>query len=86
MNSIALVFFTFWINNPNVTTGPEISEKLYATHEECAEFVNAVADDGTNTNVVDENFEFRFTSVDGLVFHGGCYTAEEYEKKFLQQS
>jgi len=86
MNTIALVFFTFWINNPNATTGPEISENLFATHEECAEFVNAVAEDGTNTNVVDENFEFKFASVDGLVFYGGCYSAEEYEKKFLQQS
>jgi len=86
MNTIALVFFTFWINNPNAQTGPEISEKLYATHEECAEFVNAIADDGTNTTVVDENFEFEFASADGLVFYGGCYTAEEYEKKFLQQS
>ena len=86
MNSIALVFFTFWINNPNAQTGPEISENLFATHEACAEFVNAVADDGTNTNVVDDKFEFKFASADGLVFYGGCYTAEEYAKKFLQQS
>jgi len=86
MNSIALVFFTFWLHNPNARTGPEISETLFATHKECAEFVNSIADDGTNTSVVDENFEFKFSSVDGLVFFGGCYSAEEYEKKFLQQS
>lgn len=86
MNGVALVFFTFWLHQPDMGTGPEISENLFATHKECAEFVNAVADDGTNTNVVDENFEFKFASVDGLIFYGGCYTAEEYEKKFLQQS
>lgn len=81
MNSIALVFFTFWLHDPNVRTGPEFSETLYSTHRECAEFVNRIADDGTNTEVVDENFEFKFASQDGLVFFGGCYTAEEYEQK-----
>ena len=86
MNSVALVFFTFWIHDPSIRTGPEFSENLFDTHEECAEFVNTIADDGTGTNVVDENFEFKFASVDGLVFFGGCYTAEQYDQKFLDRS
>jgi hypothetical protein len=86
MNSVALVFFTFWLHSPNVTTGPEFSQTLFDTHEECAEFVNTIADDGTQPNVVDENFEFKFASVDGLVFFGGCYTAEQYDEKFLDRS
>ena len=86
MNSVALVFFTFWLHDPSARTGPEFSETLYQTHEECAEFVNTIADDGTDTDVVDENFEFRFSSADGLVFFGGCYTAKEYEERYLTES
>lgn len=86
MNSIALVFFTFWLHQPDIRTGPQISETLFESHQACADFVNKVADDGSNTNVVDNNFEFKFASVDGLVVFGGCYSAEEYEKKFLKES
>ena len=80
MNEIALVFFTMWIQDPSTASGPQFSERLFATHEECAEFVNAIADDGTNTPVVDDNYEFKFAAADGLIFVGGCYTAEEYKE------
>lgn len=86
MNGIALVFFTFWLHDPSVRTGPQISDTLFENHQACVEFVNKVADDGSNTNVVDSNFEFKFVSADGLVVFGGCYSAEEYQKKFLQKS
>lgn len=86
MNSVALVFFTFWLHDPSVTTGPEFSERLFDTHSDCAEFVNTLADDGRGINVVDNNYEFKFASVDGLVFFGGCYTAEQYDEKFLDRS
>jgi hypothetical protein len=58
-----------------VYTGPQISDKLFETHVECAEFVNTVA----QGEVVDENFEFQFASIDGLMFKGGCYTTEQYK-------
>jgi len=82
MKEIALVFFTMWIQDPSTAQGPQFSDRLFETHAECAEFVNAVADDGTNTNIVDENFEFEFAAADGLLFAGGCYTAEEYNQKY----
>ena len=82
MNEVVLVFFTMWIQDPLTARGPQFSENLFATHAECAEFVNTVADDGTNTTVVDENYEFEFATVDGLLFAGGCYTAQEYEEKY----
>ena len=78
MNTIALVFFTLNIHNPVITTGPEFSDRLFQSHTECAEFVNTIA----GQKVVDENFEFQFASIDGLLFKGGCYTASEYKKLF----
>ena len=84
MNNIALVFFTFWLHQPDIRTGPQLSDTFFESREACAEFVNKVANDGSNTNVVDSNFEFKFASADGLVVFGGCYSAEEYEKKFLK--
>lgn len=86
MNAIALVFFTFWLNDPSIRTGPQTSDTFFENHQACAEFVNKVADNGSNTNVVDENFEFKFVSIDGLVVFGGCYSAEEYLKKFNNES
>lgn len=83
MNSIALVFFTMSLN-AQMITGPEISETLFESHEACGDFVNIIANDGTNPDVVDENFEFKFASQDGLVFYGGCYDGNEYTEKFLK--
>lgn len=57
--------------------GIEISERVFETKEECAEFVNILGDDGTNSQTVNENFEFQFASNDGYVFTGGCYTVKE---------
>ena len=82
MSSIALVFFTAMLDG-SVRTGPEFSERAFDTHEQCEEFVNAVADDGTGIDVVDINYEFEFVSFDGLIFYGGCYTGDQYREKFL---
>jgi hypothetical protein len=81
MNEVVLVFFTLWINSPGQTTGPEISDRRFESKVECAEFVNTVADG----NVVDENYEFTFASMDGLIFKGGCYNAEEFKLKFYEE-
>lgn len=79
---VLLVFFTLNIHNPIVTNGPQFSDRIFESHDECAEFVNTIADDGTNTEVVDENYEFEFSSIDGLLFKGGCYTASEYDETY----
>ena len=84
MGSIALVFFTMSLDAQDIVKGPEVSERLYETHEACEDFVNQIANDGTNTDVVDENFEFKFASSDGLVFYGGCYDGNQYTEKFLK--
>jgi len=77
MNSILLVFFTLNIHNPSTYTGPEISDRMFKLHSDCAEFVNTVA----QLNVVDRNYEFEFASADGLIFKGGCYTKSEWSDK-----
>lgn len=79
---VALVFFTMWINSPGQTTGPEVSNRLFDSKQECAVFVNTIAEG----NVVDENYEFEFASMDGLLFKGGCYNAQEFKELFYIQS
>ena len=78
MSAVALVFFTAMINGPFNPKGPQISDRLFDSKQECADFVNTIARD----NVVDENFEFKFASFDGLMFVGGCYDPDEFKEKF----
>lgn len=78
VNGIALVFFTMWISGPANPQGPQISDRLFKSKQECAAFVNTIA----QGNVVDENYEFTFASMDGLIFKGGCYNREEFEDQF----
>jgi hypothetical protein len=79
---IALVFFTLWVNSPGQTTGPEVSDRLFDSKQECAMFVNTIA----QGEVVDENYEFEFASMDGLLFKGGCYNVQEFKELFYIQS
>jgi len=83
---IALVFTVTNMTAPGVTEGPKVSEKLYESYEACAEFVNTVSDDGTNSAVIDENWEFEFATIDGVIFRGGCYSAEDLEKKMGRET
>ena len=76
--NVALVFYTVMITGPFNPQGPEMSDRLFETKQECAEFVNTIAQE----KVVDENYEFKFASMDGLMFLGGCYSPEEFEEKF----
>ena len=82
MSVIALVFYTAMVNGPFNPQGPQISDRLFETKDECAEFVNTIA----QSDVVDENYEFKFASMDGLMFVGGCYTPEEFKKEFSIES
>lgn len=83
---VALIFTITNINNSEVTQGPKVSDKLFESHQACEQFVNAVADDGTGVDVVDNNYEFEFASKDGMIFRGGCYTAEQFRNKILKDS
>ena len=66
------VLLVFSINGaPN-----EISDRIFESYEECAQFVNEVAQ-GT---VVDSDFSFQFLSVDQLLFEGQCISVEDYWK------
>ena len=78
MNGIALVFYTAMITGPFNPNGPEISDRTFKSKQECAEFVNTIA----QHDVVDINYEFKFASMDGTVFIGGCYTPKEFEEKY----
>ena len=80
---IALVFTVTNLVAPGVTEGPNVSDKLFPSREACAEFVNRLADDGTNSVVVDQNYEFEFATMDGVIFRGGCYSAQDLKTKIL---
>lgn len=79
---IALVFSLTSMQDPTFSQGPEVSDREFKSHQECEEFVNTLA----GTDVVDEKFEFEFSSSDGLIFTGGCYTAEELLEKMTLSS
>lgn len=79
---IALIFFTLWVNSPGQTTGPQVSNRLFDSKQECAMFVNTIA----QGEVVDKNYEFEFASMDGLLFKGGCYNEQEFKELFYIQS
>ena len=82
---IILLYSLTRIDNPDWTQGPEISERIFESHAECAEFVNQVGDDGTNTPVVKEDYTFKFLSSDGIIFHGGCYGSDDIKKLMEEQ-
>ena len=66
------ILLVFSINgSPN-----DISDRIFESYEECADFVNEVAQ-GT---VVNSDFSFQFLSVDQLLFEGQCISKEDYWK------
>lgn len=75
---VILVWFTMNIMDPTKIYGPDISERTFQNHEECALFVNMIA----KKPIVNDKYEFAFGTPDGTLFRGGCYNAEEYEKIF----
>lgn len=79
---ILLVFFTINVNGPPKPTGPTVSERIFDSQEQCAEFVNTIA----KNNVVDDDYQFQFASMDGLIFKGGCYTEQQFNEKFYIES
>lgn len=78
---IVLIWLTMNAQTSEII-GPEMSERYFETHAECALFMNTIA----RKPIVDENYEFRFATPQGIFFMGGCYNAEEYLKIFRKES
>jgi len=57
----------------------DISERIFVSYEECAEFVNTIADN----DVVNSDYGFKFVASDGILFEGQCIEMREW---FLKNS
>ena len=71
---ILLVYMMVHMSDPTRQVGPQVSDRIFSSTEECKEFVNTLA----NSNAFKEN-KFKFVAQDGIIFHGGCFTPIEYE-------
>ena len=58
-----------------VSNGPlEISDRIFNSHTECEEFVNAVA----GMEVVEDDYTFRFITDQGMLFEGECVSMKKW--------
>lgn len=71
---IFLVYMVSHINDPTRMFGPEVSDRMFESKEECANFVNTIARDDV---VIDD--KFKFSASDGVIFTGGCMSEFEFE-------
>ena len=53
---------------------PDISDRVFYSYEECAEFVNTIA----GNPVINSDYGFRFIASDGILFEGQCIDQREY--------
>ena len=71
---VLLVYMMVHMSNPEASVGPQVSDRIFSSTEECEDFVNTLA--GADTF---KNNRFKFVAQDGIIFHGGCMTPFEYE-------
>jgi len=71
---ILLVYMMAYVSEPGASIGPQVSDRIFTSTEECADFVNTLA----GNNVV-KGKKFKFVAQDGVIFYGGCLTPMEYE-------
>ena len=71
---ILLVYMMTYVSDPRASVGPQVSDRIFSSTEECEDFVNTLAGD----DVFKDN-RFKFVAQDGIIFHGGCMTPFEYE-------
>ena len=57
---------------------PDISDRIFTSHDECAEFVNMLAEN----EVVNSDYGFKFIASDGVIFEGQCIEMKDW---FLKQ-
>lgn len=69
-----LVFWTWMFHDPTVIMGPQVSEKVFESRQECVDFVNTVAEHQVADN---RTGHFEFASEDGMIFKGGCIVDEK---------
>ena len=73
---IFLVYMMAHVMDARVSNGPNVSERIFTTYEECTQFVNTLA-----SSDVFDGHKFQFVAQDGVIFYGGCFTKEE-QKEF----
>ena len=79
-----LVFWTWYLHDPTVIMGPQASERSFENRQECIEFVKTVSH-SNGFEIVDHLGYFQFSSIDGMVFKGGCIqNTEEFDKLQIQ--
>ena len=71
---ILLVYMMVHMNNPEASVGPQVSDRIFSSTEECEDFVNTLA----GADACKDN-RFKFVAQDGIKFHGGCMTPFEYK-------
>jgi len=71
---ILLVYMMVHMSNPEASVGPQVSDRIFSSTEECEDFVNTLA----GADAFKDN-RFKFIAQDGVIFHGGCMTPFEYE-------
>ena len=52
----------------------EVSDRVFVSYEECAEFVNTLAEQ----QVVNSDHGFKFLASDGVVFEGQCIDSKDW--------
>jgi len=69
-----LVFWTWMLHDPTVIMGPQVSEKVFESRQECVDFVNKIAEHEAADS---RTGNFEFASMDGMIFRGGCIVNEK---------
>ena len=64
------ILLVFSVNSAPI----EISDRIFNSYEECATFVNTIAE----TEVVKSDYKFRFIASDGFLFDGQCVEMKEW--------
>ena len=72
------------INDPGVMMGPQVSERVFENRQECIHFVKTVSQ-SNGFEIVDHLGYFEFSSMDGMIFKGGCIqNSDEFDRLQLQ--
>ena len=64
------VLLVFAVNGAQL----ELSDRIFLSYTECKDFVNDVA----NTEVVKDDYKFKFVASDGMLFEGQCIEMKEW--------
>ena len=62
------------LHDPETIMGPQISERIFKDRQACIDFVNTVSE---SNEIANKHGTFMFSSVDGMIFKGGCIQNEE---------